>query len=140
MKRIGTRRRGERGEASVHVAIYGSGLLRTNARERNRDAISISRRVVCAFRLRATRYAGQAALVRRSLGVGGCITFLAGCTTVASPLPAQCIPLTAWTSAQQDEMRKEYDALPKDAILRAVFMDWVGMRDADRACMSAGEK
>jgi hypothetical protein len=37
-------------------------------------------------------------------------------------------------------MRKEYDTLAKDAILRAVFMDWVGMRDADRACMSAGEK
>jgi len=35
-------------------------------------------------------------------------------------------------------MRKEYDALPKEAVLRAVFMDWVGMRDADRACVSAG--
>ena len=44
------------------------------------------------------------------------------------------------TSAQQDEMRKEYDSLPKDAILRAVFMDWVGMRDADRACLGAGGK
>jgi hypothetical protein len=37
-------------------------------------------------------------------------------------------------------MRKEYDSLPKDAILRAVFMDWVGMRDADRACLGAGGK
>ena len=59
---------------------------------------------------------------------------------VPTEVPAQCLPLTAWTSSQQDAMRKEYDALPKDAVLRAVFMDWVGMRDADRACMSAGEK
>jgi hypothetical protein len=59
---------------------------------------------------------------------------------VPTEVPAQCLPLTAWTSSQQDAMRKEYDALPKDAVLRAVFMDWVGMRDADRACMSAGGK
>ena len=77
----------------------------------------------------------------RVLRVSACISFLAGCTALGSSSPsAQCLPLTAWTSAQQDEMRKEYDALPKDAILRAVFMDWVGMRDADRACMSAGAK
>jgi hypothetical protein len=64
-----------------------------------------------------------------------------GCASPAPPpMPAQCLPLTAWTAEQQDEMRKEYDALPKDAILRAVFMDWVGMRDADRACLSAGGK
>lgn len=81
-----------------------------------------------------------AALLFRVLRASACISFLAGCTTAGSPPSPQCIPLTVWTSAQQDEMRKEYDALPKDAILRAVFMDWVGMRDADRACMSAGEK
>jgi hypothetical protein len=72
--------------------------------------------------------------------MAACILVCA-CASPAPPeIPAQCIPLTLWTSAQQDEMRKEYDALPKDAILRAVFMDWVVMRDADRACMSAGGK
>ncbi len=121
----------EKWSAAILAAYYfGSG----------QDARAPLRRVLRAFQLRAMRFAGQAALVRHSLGVGGCITFLAGCTTVASPLPAQCIPVTAWTSVQQDEMRKEYDALPKDAILRTVFMDWVGMRDADRACLSAGGK
>jgi hypothetical protein len=74
----------------------------------------------------------------RVLRASACIVFLDGCTTVAST--TQCIPVTAWTSAQQDEMRKEYDALAKDAILRAVFMDWIGMRDADRACLSTGGK
>jgi hypothetical protein len=100
--------------------------------------------VLRAFRLRAVRCAGQAALVRRSLGVAGCITFLAGCASQSAPvdLPTvvACLPLSTWTAAQQDEMRKEYDALPKDAILRSVFMDWVAMRDADRACVSAGGK
>jgi hypothetical protein len=119
MKRIGTRSRGGRGEGSVHI-VPGGGLLRANAREKLlRDTTSMSLRVLRAF---------------------ACASFLFGCTTSGSPQPAQCIPLTAWTSAQQDEMRKEYDALPKDAILRAVFMDWGGMRDADRACMSDGSK
>ena len=78
--------------------------------------------------------------LRRVLRASACAIILVGCTTPGSPQPPQCFPLTSWTSAQQDEMRKEYDALPKDAILRAVFMDWVAMRDADRACMSAGGK
>jgi hypothetical protein len=86
-------------------------------------------------------FTATASITLRVLRASACITFLAGCTTVATPPAApQCIPLTAWTSAQQDEMRKEYDALPRDAILRAVFMDWVGMRDADRSCMNAGAK
>ncbi len=76
----------------------------------------------------------------RVLRASACATLLSGCTTPEAPPAPQCIPLTAWTSAQQDEMRKEYDALPKDAILRAVFMDWIGMRDADRACLSTGGK
>jgi phage terminase large subunit-like protein len=50
---------------------------------------------------------------------------------------AWCDELAKWTHL---EAAWDNDALPKDAILRAVFMDWVGMRDADRACMSAGEK
>ena len=77
----------------------------------------------------------------RVLRVSACATFVVGCTALGSSVPpAQCLPLTAWTSAQQDAMREEYDALAKDAILRAVFMDWVAMRDADRACVSAGGK
>jgi hypothetical protein len=65
------------------------------------------------------------------------LLLLAGCSSVepkAVDVRVQCIPLTQWTASQQDEMRKEYDALPKDAILRGVFMDWVAMRDATRAC------
>jgi hypothetical protein len=66
---------------------------------------------------------------------------LTGCSSLGSPptvdIRTQCIPLTSWTVAQQDEMRREYDALAKDAILRAVFKDWVAMRDADRACQES---
>jgi hypothetical protein len=78
--------------------------------------------------------------MRTYLAMAAC-SLVCACASPAPPeTPAQCLPLTAWTSVQQDEMRKEYDALPKDAILRAVFMDWIGMRDADRACLSAGAK
>jgi hypothetical protein len=87
------------------------------------------------------------ALVRRSSCVGGCVFLLTGCASqpaapIALPAAVQqvCLPLASWTAAQQDEMRKEYDALSKTAILRAVFMDWVAMRDEDRACMNAGGK
>ena len=67
------------------------------------------------------------ALVRRSSCVGGCVFLLAGCASqpaapIALPAAVQqvCLPLASWTAAQQDEMRKEYDALSKTAI-RAGF-------------------
>ena len=120
MKKFGTRSRGERGEVSFNLAVRGGDFSRAFARRYSSDDLT--------------------SILLRVLRASACISFLAGCAAVASPQPPQCIPLTAWMFAQQDEMRKEYDALPKDAILRAVFMDWVGMRDADRACMSDGSK
>ncbi len=71
--------------------------------------------------------------------VPGLCIVLAGCAAApVSAVHVQCLPLTSWTAVQQDEMRREYDALARDAIMRAVFMDWVAMRDADQACMSDG--
>ena len=121
MKITCTRNRGARGEAHLRETPCGNDLLRANARNRSlRDKTSIPRRVLRAC---------------------ACAISLAGCSTAAAPVaPPQCLPLTSWTAVQQDQMRKEYDGLPKDAILRAVFMDWVGMRDADRVCQSAGGK
>lgn len=47
-----------------------------------------------------------------------------------------CLPLKTWPDADQDQLREEIDALPRDAKLREAFNDYIGMRDADRACQS----
>lgn len=50
-----------------------------------------------------------------------------------------CIPLKVWSNDQQDTMRREFDALSPDAIMRDVFKDYIAMRDAARACAASQE-
>ncbi|MGB8364835.1 MAG: hypothetical protein ACLQUZ_12815 [Rhizomicrobium sp.] len=64
----------------------------------------------------------------------------AGCAgqpaSISLPPRIACLPLRTWSAAEQDQLRKEYDALPAPAKMRAAFQDYVAMRDEDRACLA----
>lgn len=64
---------------------------------------------------------------------------LSGCARgpVVISLPRACLPLKTWSAADQDALRREYDALAPAAKLRAAFQDYVAMRDEARACFAA---
>jgi hypothetical protein len=73
----------------------------------------------------------------RSAAITVCIALaLAGCATAppTNTVIVTCIPLKAWSDADQDQLRAEYDALPKDAKMRLAFRDYIAMRDSDKAC------
>lgn len=60
---------------------------------------------------------------------------LGGCGTPTNSTLVRCLPLRTWSDADQDQLRREYDGLPKDAKMRIAFDDYAVMRAADRACM-----
>ena len=64
----------------------------------------------------------------------------AGCAdkpaSISLPSRIACLPLRTWSAAEQDQLRKEYDALPAPAKMRVAFQDYVAMRDEDRACLA----
>ena len=62
-----------------------------------------------------------------------------GCAPDTNSVITTCLPLKTWSDADQDQLRQEYDALPKDAKMRIAFMDYVTMRDADRACQQSAQ-
>ena len=51
--------------------------------------------------------------------------------------PRACPAVTSWSAANETQLRKEYDALPQDALMRKAFGDYLAMRDAARACAAA---
>ncbi len=54
----------------------------------------------------------------------------------AAPPHTLCLPLRNWSAADQDELRREYDALAPGAKLRLAFEDYIAMRDETRACLA----
>lgn len=77
--------------------------------------------------------------VFRAFRVPATALLLVGCASapttqpVQPPEPPSCVALKIWSDVQQDEMRKEYDALAPSAILREAFMDYMNLRDDIRA-------
>ena len=63
-----------------------------------------------------------------------CLLALSACAT--NSVQNICLPLKTWSDADQDQLRKEYDALAPAAKMRLAFQDYVAMRDADRACQN----
>lgn len=77
-----------------------------------------------------------------SVAVACLLVFLVATYGCASAPPTnsvlvQCIPLKTWSDAEQDHLRLEYDALPPAAKMRLAFMDYIAMRDADKACKTS---
>jgi len=75
----------------------------------------------------------------RSLRVLACLAALAMVAACAPPaaVVVGCPAVKPWSAAEQDEMRRELDAMAADAILVAVMSDYVRMRDEARACFLA---
>lgn len=72
----------------------------------------------------------------------GVIFNLTACATQPAKLPpptpvAACLPLKAYTKAEQDALNAQYHALPPDSPVAQAFIDYVKLRDANRAaCQS----
>lgn len=68
-----------------------------------------------------------------------CLAALAMCAACAPPaaVVVGCPAVKPWSAAEQNEMRRELDAMAADAILIAVMSDYVRMRDEARACFPA---
>lgn len=65
---------------------------------------------------------------------------LSGCAAPTNSVIVKCLPLKAWSNADQDQLQKEYDALPANAQMREAFKDYMAMRDETRACENGGVK
>lgn len=59
---------------------------------------------------------------------------VSGCTTSAV---TQCLPLRTWSYADQQQLLKDYQALPAGAQMKVAFQDYMALRNADRACIEA---
>jgi hypothetical protein len=68
-----------------------------------------------------------------------CVAALLALTACAAPAPVVmgCPAVKPWSAAEQNEMRRELDAMAADAILIAAMSDYVRMRDEARACRPA---
>ena len=71
---------------------------------------------------------------------------LSACATTAPTLPApkpqtavQCLPLKAYSPADQQALLAQLKTLPPDSPLALAIRDYLAMRDADRACMEASQ-
>ena len=65
---------------------------------------------------------------------------LAGCATV-TPAPVVktlCLPMPAYSEAQQSAAADELAALPGGSVLATFIVDYAGMRAANRACLGRG--
>lgn len=71
--------------------------------------------------------------------LGIAVLALYGCATPTNSVVMGCLPLKTWTAADQDELLKEYNALPPGAIMRDAFKDYMAQRDADRVCIAAAK-
>ncbi len=61
---------------------------------------------------------------------------LAACAT-GPAVKTACLPLKPYTAAEQAQWASELMALPPGAMLMRISLDYVAMRDADRACLKA---
>lgn len=64
---------------------------------------------------------------------------LAGCQHLAAT-QVQCLPLKAYSPADQLAIGAALSAVPDDAPLAQAMIDYEHMRDADRACLAAAPK
>lgn len=64
---------------------------------------------------------------------------LAACAA-ATVVETQCLPMATYTSAEQAALSTAYHGLPADSILRRVVMDYLALRDANRACQSTSHQ
>lgn len=65
---------------------------------------------------------------------------LGACASPALPPPqvtlsVECLPLKAYTQAEQDGLRAQLASLPQGSPVQLAMLDYLKMRDADRACM-----
>ena len=72
----------------------------------------------------------------RTLASVAALAMLAACAPPAAVVVG-CPAVKPWSAAEQNEMRRELDAMAADAILVAVMSDYVRMRDEARACFLA---
>ena len=84
--------------------------------------------------------------MRRALLALACWPILTAgmCATPAPPPPAaapilsvECLPLKAYSQAEQAALRTQLAGLPPDSPVQLAMLDYLRMRDADRACMGA---
>ncbi len=72
--------------------------------------------------------------MRRVAGIAALLVTSA-CTIGPGARPTgPCPEVRPWTLSEQAELRREYDALKPDALLRAAFGDYLIMRDQARTC------
>jgi uncharacterized lipoprotein YmbA len=60
---------------------------------------------------------------------------LAGCATPGAVV-VTCLPLRAYTPAEQDALADALAAVPSNSPLVGAMADYLAMRDADRACLA----
>lgn len=77
----------------------------------------------------------------RTVALAGALA-LTACATQPAKLPpptpvATCLPLKAYTKAQQQEAAQELAKLPQSSVVAQMVVDYAAMRDADRACQSS---
>lgn len=65
-------------------------------------------------------------------GIVFCVSAM-GCKTVPAVTTA-CLPLKAYTPAEQQQLAAEVAALPPGSALVGAMSDYAAMRAADRAC------
>lgn len=66
---------------------------------------------------------------------------LSGCATKPAPLPSVsapvCLPLKAYDPATQKAMADQLKSLPPESPVALAMLDYLRMRDADRACLNS---
>lgn len=70
------------------------------------------------------------------------LLLLVGCATnpAAPPLiHVQCLPLKAYTQAEQAAVADDLEKLAPGSRLASFLADYAAMRDADRACMAVAK-
>lgn len=67
---------------------------------------------------------------------------LSSCAAIpmAPDVQASCLPLKAYTAAEQAQLSTELKKLSQDSAILGVMLDYEKMRDADRACISSTTK
>jgi hypothetical protein len=74
--------------------------------------------------------------MRPALAATGLLALLAACQT-PSPPRVTCLPLKAYTPAQEAALAVQLAALPPGSELVQALIDYQVLRDADRACLAA---
>jgi hypothetical protein len=63
---------------------------------------------------------------------------LAGCAHMDA-VKSHCLPQRAWSAADEKAVGQALTLLPGDSPLTDVVIDWMAMRDANRACLAASK-